>query len=234
MTEKLKHTEQELLAIRRDVADMWQQTLSQVQKAQQALLQNDKDLAREISSREKRINSYELKIESDCENYIALFAPVAIDLRLVLSLLNISNTLERIADFADGIARQIIDDNTAHVVPALQGELRLEEMLATVIEMLSNAYVALQQEDTNFAGRILSKDSTVDAIYGDGLKRLADYAKHNPEHSYEAIQTAIVMRKIERIGDHCSNIVEDIVFYIDAKVLKHYHKKPNAPESTKE
>ena len=79
---------------------MWVLVLSQLRNAKSALVNSDSDLARVVISLEKRVNAFELKIDSDCENYIALFSPVAIDLRLVLSILKINKTLERIGDFA--------------------------------------------------------------------------------------------------------------------------------------
>ena len=106
----MKHTEKELSALKENVSEMWRLVLSQLEKAKQAFLENDLERAREVISREKRVNTLELKIDSDCENYIALFNPVAIDLRLVLSLIKISGTLERIGDFADGIARHVIEE----------------------------------------------------------------------------------------------------------------------------
>lgn len=107
----MKHTEREMLALREEVNQMWKLVISQLEKAKQSFLNGDVELAREIVSREKRVNAFELKIDSDCENYIALYSPVAVDLRLILSLIKISSTLERIGDFCDGIARYVIDDD---------------------------------------------------------------------------------------------------------------------------
>ena len=107
----MKHTEREMLALREEVNQMWKLVISQLEKAKQSFLNGDVELAREIVSREKRVNAFELKIDSDCENYIALYSPVAVDLRLILSLIKISSTLERISDFCDGIARYVIDDD---------------------------------------------------------------------------------------------------------------------------
>ncbi|GHT74568.1 phosphate transport system regulatory protein PhoU [Bacteroidia bacterium] len=217
----MKHTEKELAAIKEEVSQMWRLVLSQIEKAKQSLLNNDIELAREVVSREKRINSFELKIDSDCENYIALFNPVAIDLRLALSLIKISSTLERIADFAEGIARYVIENSCELITQELKDELRLETMFDTVIEMLSDSYVALDSENTKLSGKILAKDETVDEIYHRSTGVLTDYMRQNPAEIECGLKTMLVIRKIERMGDHCSNIVEDIVFYIDAKVLKH-------------
>ncbi|MDR1201237.1 MAG: phosphate transport system regulatory protein PhoU, partial [Tannerellaceae bacterium] len=113
----MKHTEQELQSLKEEVSQMWKLVLSQLEKSKQAFLNSDIELAREIVSREKRVDAFELKIDSDCENYIALYSPVAIDLRLVLSLIKISSTLERIGDFAEGIARHVIDDDCNRINP---------------------------------------------------------------------------------------------------------------------
>ncbi len=221
----MKHTEKELLALREDVSEMWRLVLSQLEKCKQAYLTSDVELAREVVSREKRVDMFELKVDSDCENYIALFAPVAVDLRLVLSLIKISGTLERIGDFAEGIARHIISDGCGRLTEALKDELKVEAMFDTVISMISDSFVALESENTKLAGRIMQKDEEVDALYREGIGILSEYIEKNPSHGRCVLETMLVLRKMERIGDHCSNIVEDIVFYIDAKILKHSKSK---------
>ena len=221
----MKHTEKELSALKENVSEMWRLVLSQLEKAKQAFLENDLERAREVISREKRVNTLELKIDSDCENYIALFSPVAIDLRLVLSLIKISGTLERIGDFADGIARHVIEQECDTATAALKEELQIEAMFDAVILMLSDSYVTLESENTRLSGRILLKDNAVDEIYRRAVDVLAAVVAADPKQALCALKTMLIVRKIERIGDHCSNIVEEIVFYIDAKVLKHKKNK---------
>jgi phosphate transport system protein len=223
----MKHTERELIAIKEEVSQMWKLVLSQLEKSKQALFNNDIEQAREVVSREKRVNTFELKIDSDCENYIALYNPVAVDLRLALSLIKICYTLERIGDFADGIARHVIKDGCNLLTEDLREELRLETMFDTVIEMLSDSYVALDSENTRLSGKILAKDESVDEIYHNSLPVLATYMRNNPAQMECGLQTMLLLRKIERIGDHCNNIVEEIVFYVDAKVLKHSKMNDN-------
>jgi phosphate transport system protein len=217
----MKHTERELTVLKEEISQMWRLVLSQLEKTKQSFFNNDFELAREVVSREKRVNSFELKIDSDCENYIALYNPVAIDLRLALSLIKISSTLERIADFAEAIARYVVEENSHPLTTDLTEELQLETMFDTVIEMLSDSYVALDSENTRLSGKILAKDETVDEIYHNSIKILTEYLQKNPSRIESGLKILLMIRKLERIGDHCSNIVEEIVFYIDAKVLKH-------------
>ena len=221
----MKHTEQELISLRNEVKEMWQLVLSQLTKAKQAFFTQDMELARKVISREKRVDAFELNIDSDSENYIALYNPVAIDLRLVLSLINISNTLERIADYAEAIARYVIESDT-HGIEKIWEELRMEEMFDTVIAMLSDSFVALDSENAKLSSKILAKDKEVDEIYHNSMQVLAKFMQADADcNILPGLKTMLLIRKIERIGDHCSNLVEEIVFYIDAKVLKHSKNK---------
>ena len=225
MTDKLKHTEKELVALREEVAEMWRLVLSQLEKCKKAYLTRDVELAREVVAREKRVNTYELKVDSDCENYIALFAPKAVDLRLVLSMIKISGTLERIGDFAESIARHVISDGCEMFGEDVVEELNVEDMFDTVISMLSDSFVALESENTKLSGRIMQKDEHVDMLYRSAVDVLAGYMQKDSSRARCVLGTMLVIRKIERIGDHCNNIVEEIVFYIDAKILKHSRSK---------
>ncbi|WP_018108283.1 phosphate signaling complex protein PhoU [Bacteroides propionicifaciens] len=221
----MKPTELELQALRTETDEMWKLVLSQIEKAKLCYLSYDRELAFEIISREKRVNAYDSKIDSDCENYIALYAPVAIDLRLILSLLKIVNTLERIGDFAESIARQILDEDYPKIDTALAEELQIETVFDTVITMLMECYIAFDTENTKLSGKILATDDKVDQLYYDALPILSNYILANPEKGVYSLKTLLILRKLERMGDHCSNIVEEIVFYIDAKVLKHTNPK---------
>jgi phosphate transport system protein len=221
----MKHTEKELTALKDEVGQMWMLVLSQLEKSKQAFLNNDIELAREVVSREKRVNTFELKIDSDCENFIALYSPVAVDLRLILSLIKICGALERIGDFAEGLARHVIEDDCHFLAKELTDELRFEQLFDTVISMLSDSFVALDSENAKLSGKILLKDELVDTIYRNAINVLSEYVVKRPDYTSCALRTILMIRKIERIGDHCSNIVEEIVFYIDAKVLKHARNK---------
>lgn len=252
----MKHTEKEMLSLKEEVRQMWKLVISQLEKAKQSFLNADMQLALEIASREKRVDAFELKIDSDCENYIALYSPVAIDLRLVLSLIKISGKLERIGDFAASIARHIIDDDCNKTDEKLIEELQIERMFDTLISMLTDNFVALESENTKISGKILAKDHEVNAIYHNAIEILTNFISNNGEwraengewttdsgewrtenekpslphphlHASEVrcvLKLLLVIRKLERIGDHCSSIVEEIVFYVDAKVLKHSGK----------
>ncbi len=217
----MKHTEKEIQLLKDEINQMWKLVISQLEKTKRAFLNNDVELALEVVSLEKRVDAFELKIESNCENYIALYSPVAIDLRLVLSIMKISITLERIADYAAGVARHILDKDCNHLEKDLIDQLELEKMFDILIGMMTDSFVAINAESTQSCGKILLKDDEVDAIYHSCFSKLENHVATNPQDTHCAFKLILVIRKMERIGDHCSNIIEEIVFYVEAKVLKH-------------
>ena len=228
----MKYTEREIQSLKEEISQMWKLVLSQLEKSKLSYMTGDVELAREIVSREKRVDAFELKIDSDCENFIALYSPVAVDLRLTLSIIKLCITLERIADFAKGIARHVIEDDCDRLFPQLIEELQIEKMFDTTLSMLSDGFVVLESENTKLAGKILAKDVEVDEIYRKSLHILTAYLQENTAHIHCGLKTLLLIRKLERIGDHCSNLVEEIVFYVDAKVLKHCGKKKIAKLGT--
>lgn len=220
----MKQNEQELEHLKEEINQMWQLVISQLEKSKEAFLHNKLELALEIASAEKRVNAFELKIESSCENYIALFNPVAIDLRLVLSIMKINITLERIGDYAVGIARYIIEDDCQHFNNHITKHLELEKMFDTLIGMMTDSYVSLNAESSQSFGKILMKDKGVNEIFHASVRKIEEYLTQNLDEIHCGLRLMLVIRNMERIGDHCKNIVEEIVFYTDAKVLKHKGK----------
>jgi len=221
----MRHLEQEIQSLRQDVIDMWKLVISQVSNAGEAILSFDKELAQKVSMREKKVDAYELKIDSECENIIALHQPVAIDLRFVLAVLKINSNLERIGDFAYGIARTYISHPTVILDAELITDTKLNVMIQQVNTMLSQGLDAFENEKTDFASAIFSEDYQVDEINVNAARIIADYIQKNPDRAFDCLQLIASIRKLERIGDHCSNIAEEIFFYIDAKVLKHAPRK---------
>ncbi len=221
----MKQSEKELFALKTEVGEMWKLVLSQLQKSKQCFLTGDLELAKEIIKREKDVDSFELKVDYNTENYIALYSPVAVDLRLALSLIKISTMLERIGDHAVGIARHVRDDDCNAINPQLVEDLKIEKVFDVLITMLSDSFVTLESENTSTTTRILAKDKEVNKCYRDSLDILTSHLEMHVDEIRCGLKVLLLIRKLERIGDQCSNIIEEIVFYVDAKVLKHGGKK---------
>ncbi len=217
----MKYIENELDGLKREILEMWSLVDSQLNRAGEALLSLDRDLAKEVVYREKRVNAFELKIDSDCEDIIALYAPVAVDLRFVLAVLKINTNLERIADFCEGIAQFVLKYPSISIDAELFDKARIRTMLSIVKEMLQSGKEALEEEKSSLAVSIFEKDSQVDELNHGATGIIADYLQQYPDRAAECLNLIGIIRKMERIGDHCNNMAEEIVFYLDAKVLKH-------------
>lgn len=220
----VKFIESELILLHKEVDEMWTLVYNQLDRAGEAVLTLDKELARQVIVRERRVNASELKIDSDVEDVIALYNPVAIDLRFVLAMLKINTNLERLGDFAEGIARFVLKCEEPVLDAELLKRLRLEEMLGEVLSMLELAKRALNEESIELATTVFSKDNLLDEINAEATTVLAGYIKEHPESVLSCLNLVSVFRKLERSGDHITNIAEEIVFFIDAKVLKHSGK----------
>lgn len=215
--------ETELQQLKDEVKNMWGMVRGQLLKALSALLNFDKDLAREVVVMEKRVNATELKIDRDCENIFALYSPVAIDLRFLLAVLKINTNLERIGDIAEGIAKHVISVDD----PFKEGLLdatKVIEMYRESIAMLEDTLTAFEKEDTTLARSVFEKDEFLDDINTQSNELIEEYLKNNPSDIDQALYASSIIRKLERVGDHAKNIAEEIIFYIEAKVLKHINK----------
>ncbi|MDD4739020.1 MAG: phosphate signaling complex protein PhoU [Bacteroidales bacterium] len=215
------HIDTELFKLKNSLQEMWLLVDKQLTKAQIAFMEYDKSIAREILSREKMVNALELKIDSECENFIARNNPVAIDLRLALAYIKINNNLERIGDFAEGIAEFVLRNMSEKLPIEFAEKLRIEEMFNGVSEMFTLAKESLHEENSYKAERVFGLDNLVDEINHRSNAIITEEMKKNPEKIEEYLYLNAVIRKLERMGDRCNNIAEEIIFYLDAKILKH-------------
>ena len=221
----MKVIEQEIAALKNTINEMWALVHQQIYNAGEAMLTGDKELAYKVLSRERRVNAFELKIDSDCEDIIALYAPVAIDLRFVLAMYKINTNLERLGDFAESIARFSANLPEGEPIdPELVKIARVEEMLHELLGMISLAQEAFEKESSEIASRIFLKDNIIDEINHDSTPLIAQYIEAHPGSALAGLYMAGVIRKMERFGDHCTNIAEELIFYLDAKAMKHIAK----------
>ncbi|HXS36340.1 MAG TPA: phosphate signaling complex protein PhoU [Flavipsychrobacter sp.] len=213
--------EVEIQELKNEVISMWNLVQSQMEKARAAMMNFDRDLAREVALKEKRVNAFELKIDRDCENIFALYCPVAIDLRFLLAVLKINNNLERVGDIAEGIAKYVIESSGDMDVSIFE-TTQLTRMFDDAINIMTDTRVAFEKEDTILARSIFKRDEVLDKINRNAGQVIAEAIKANISIMDDALYVLSIIRKLERVGDQAKNIAEEIIFYIEAKVLKHH------------
>ncbi len=196
----------------------------QLDNAREAFFTHDSDLAEEVVHTENRVNALDLKIDRDCERFIALHNPVASDLRFVLALRKINFDLERVGDHAYGISKYIIELNTP-IDEELLIKMRVHEMFDSALSMLEDITGAYDEVDTKKARKVFKKDKILNEINMDSFRIISEEVKKQPELINQFLITFSIIKKLERIGDLVTNIAEEIIFYREAEVLKHRKKK---------
>ena len=228
--EKTKsHLDRELRLLKEEAQAMWELVALQLDKTSRSLVHFDRDLAREVVMNEKRVNAYELKIDRDCENIFALFTPVAVDLRFVLAILKINNNLERTGDIAEGIAKFIVATEKAFDMELLE-RTRVVKMFEEAHGMISDVLSAFRNEDSAQARSIFRKDEILDDINISAIHVVASYIRSHPDNTEQALNILSTIRKLERVGDQAKNMAEEIIFHMEAKVLKHKKKEEGGGE----
>ena len=219
----MTNTERELLRLRTDLIEMINLVKSQFEKSKIAFLNFDEDIADEIIHTEKRVNAMEISNDRDCETILGLISPVATDLRFVLSCLKINSDLERIGDYSEGIAKYVSSLETPFSAEILEA-VKLEKMFDRAISMLDLILKAFENSDTKVARKVFKKDIKLNKIKRNATVIIDEFVQKKPELFKSSLLLFSTIQKIERTGDHLKNIAEEIIFYLEALVLKHEGK----------
>lgn len=220
----MSHLERNISLLKADLIQMWNLVSSQMELARLSLINNDKDLAREVKANEKMVDAFELKIEMDCENIIMLQNPLAIDLRFLLSVLKINYNLERIGDYAHVIAKTVEKSGEAWF-PELIEKIHIPEMFFLAQSMIQDALAAFDKGDRKLVKGLFGKDEKLDKINAEVSDIICELMKEKPEDAALFLDAFSISRKLERAGDHITNIAEELIFYFDAIVVKHHKLK---------
>ncbi|MDH5610138.1 MAG: phosphate signaling complex protein PhoU [Cyclobacteriaceae bacterium] len=219
----MSNLESALEELKKTILEMAELVSLQIKNCKLVIEDNDSDLAEEVISMDKRINAMELKIDRDCENILALYNPVATDLRFVLAALKTNHDLERIGDNIRGIARASDGVSTKKEAEMVRA-FRIYEMFDTVEAIISDVCNALEHEDTKLARKIFKKDAKLDKIEKKSMTVAHQLLSEHPEKAKPILSLYTIVKKLERIGDLSTNLGEEIIFHIEAKVLKHKKK----------
>jgi len=220
----MSHLDTEIKLLKDNILELMFLVKNQLEKGEKALINFDEELAHEIMANEKRVDSLELTIDRDCENILALYNPVAVDLRFVMASFKINSDLERVGDHANSIAKYIMDFGQP-IDEETMKKMRIDEMYETSIKMMSNIFNAFITEDTELARKVFKLDKTLNEINREVSDVTAGLIESDVQQTRNYLYLFSIIRKLERVGDLTKNIAEDLIFYIEAKVLKHQKMK---------
>jgi phosphate transport system protein len=211
--------EKKLSRLKAHVVNLGDKVERLVEDSIRAVLEKNADLAREVVSSDREIDLLEIELEEDCLACLALDQPVAMDLRFIVAVLKINNDLERIADLAVNIAEQaeaLAGEAAGHQAPF---DLRDESQLA--LKMISSAVDALVTIDASVARSILDMDDDIDRIHAGSYALIRDAIMEQPARTSEMMRYLSISRCLERIGDHTTNIAEDIIYTVRGEIARH-------------
>ena len=217
--------EQEIKILKEELFQMWILVNSQMEKARLSLINYDKNIAKDIRANEKRVDAYEVKLDMDCERIILLQSPVAVDLRFIVAILKMNYNLERIGDYANQIAK-IVESQDGKFHDKVLAELKVPEIFFSAQTMLAEGIEAFQADNKDKMLGLFEKDEKLDKLHADATISAIAFGKKNPEWLDEILKVLTSVRMLERAGDHLLNIVEEYIFYLDAKIIKHSKLQP--------
>lgn len=223
------HFQQELNKLKENLLKMAGLAEQAISNAVEALVQRNMSLAEKTIKEDEKINQMEILIDEWCLKLLALYQPMAADLRFITSAMRINIELERIGDLAVNIAERVISLNQE---PQLKPYIDIPRMAEITQAMVKDVLDAFVNGDTNLARAVCERDDQVDALNDQVFRELLTYMMADPKTITRAVHLIIVSRCLERIADHSTNIAEGIIFMVKALVIKH-HADAKAEETKK-
>ena len=187
-----------------------------------ALSTSDLDLARETIQDDEHVDRLEVEIDELVLKLLALQQPMAIDLRFLITALKINNDLERMGDQATNIAQNVILLKSVDL-KQIDTHHDFESMEQSVMEMVQKTIDAFTSGDVELARGVIAQDDEVDNLNTRIIDKLVKHLRTNPSDADSCIALLLITRNLERIGDLCTNIAEDVIYYIEGKIVKHTH-----------
>jgi phosphate transport system protein len=209
----------ELADLRSKVLTMGGMVEQQLADALRALSEQDHDLAARVVAGDLEVNGFDVDIDEEATRIIARRQPTAIDLRLILTVLRVTNDLERIGDEAERVARMA--DRLAEVGEGRRHENRLGHISQRVSRMLHDALDAFASMDVDLALKVAREDADVDRDYEGIMRLMITYMMEDPRTIPAVLNILWAARAIERIGDRSRNICEYVIYLVKGKDVRH-------------
>ena len=219
VTEHVRHFEEELEQLKARLLEMGGIAEEQVRLAVKGLVERDRELMERVLVGDQPLNSLHIEIDNRCFTLLALYQPMAVDLRSIVAAVKINTDLERVGDLAINIAeasRQYVRH------PPVKRLIDIPRMASIAQTMLRDALDAFVRRDTELAQQVLNEDDTLDGLKNQIFRELLTYMLQDPATIEPALDLILISRHLERIGDHATNVAEDVIFMVLAKDVRHH------------
>jgi phosphate transport system protein len=219
MTTTVPHFQEELDRLKARLLEMGGMAEDRVRSAVEALVERDVSLVDAVIDGDGPINQLHIEIDSRCVKLLALHQPMAADLRAILSAVKINTDLERVGDLAINIAEAARRYLGHSPVKELIDIPRMAEIAQSMLRDSLDCFV---RRDTALAQQVLDADDALDALKTQVFRELLTYMLQDPHTIEASLDLILVSRHLERIGDHATNIAEDVIFMVSARDVRHH------------
>jgi phosphate transport system protein len=213
-----RHFHEELEALKQTLLAMGGLVEDQIRRAMRALLERDDVIAQDVIDRDRQVNTYDVEVDEQCVNLLALHQPAAGDLRFITTAMKIVTDLERIGDQAVNIGQRALELNQE---PQLKPYIDLPRMAERAQRMVKESLDAFVARDTELARRVCAEDSEVDALKEQIFRELLTFMMGDARTIPRAIRLILISRFLERVADHATNIAEMVIYMVDSKMVRH-------------
>jgi phosphate transport system protein len=221
----VRHFQQELELLKGKLLEMSALVESAVYRSVQGVVEKNEELAQQVLNNEARINQLEIEIDDMAISLLVLQQPVAADLRLITAAIKINNDLERMGDLAVNIAESAL---SLMKDPVIRPLIDIPHIAGLAQSMVRKALDAFVNRDTELARSVLASDDAVDNMRTANYHELISFMENNPQQISQALYLLSVVRNLERIADHATNIAEDVLFLVKGIDVRHHNEERTA------
>jgi phosphate transport system protein len=215
----IRHFQADLEQLKTRLLEMGGLAEDRVRAAVDGLVRRDAEAVARVIQGDRPINDLHIEIDNRCFTLLALHQPMAVDLRAIVSCVKINTDLERVGDLAINIAEAVVRYMRHPPVKELIDIPRMASIAQTMLRDALDAYV---RRDVALAQRVLDEDDELDALRTQVFRELLTYMLQDPSTIEPSIDLILVSRHLERIGDHATNVAEDVIFMVSARDVRHH------------
>ena len=217
-----RHFQDELEQLKARLLEMGGMAEEQVRLAVKGLVDRDRDLVARVLTGDGPLNALHIEVDKRCFTLLALYQPMAVDLRAIVAAVKINTDLERVGDLAINIAEAVKRYMRHSPVKEL---IDIPRMADIAHGMLRDALDSFVKRDTLLAQQVLDADDALDALKTQVFRELLTYMLQDPHTIEPSLDLILVSRHLERIGDHATNIAEDVIFMVSARDVRHHARE---------
>ena len=219
MNQDTRHFTEEMAELKRRLLAMGGLAEERLESAVRAMVERDRALMAAVINGDEAINRLQVEIDDRCFKLLALRQPMAVDLRVIVAAFKINSDLERIGDLAVNVA-EAAERYVSH--PPVKPLIDLPRMADMAQRMLREALHAFVAGNAEAAQRVLEQDDGLDALKNQIFRELLTYMLGDPRTIEPGLDLILVSRHLERVGDHATNIAEDVIFIVEARDVRHH------------